>query len=115
MKRTLFLSAFVFIAAIVFAPKAHALLYGYPMNNSVCPADESYSQCIADGYTSAGGTAGSGSPNCGSHPKDGFECVRNCKCQYDNYVKKCRGRRACMETQRSDYQACLTQCEIDFT
>jgi hypothetical protein len=115
MSRVLFLSVLFFAASALYAPKAHAQFN--QNNNSVCPADESYNQCIADGYTtsSGSGSGGSSKPDCGGKPTDGFSCLKGCKCQYDYYVKKCKNQRSCMDTQRVDYESCTTQCEIDFT
>lgn len=114
MNRMLLIAAFVVLAAFV-APSAHAQLQ--PMNNSTCPADMSYNQCIANGYTStSGGGSGSTSSGCGT-VNSLNSCLSACDCQYQKNLKnKCGSTPslACRQLYMSEREACQGNCITDW-
>jgi hypothetical protein len=65
MKRTMLVLFFAMVVTCLAAPRAHAQLWGGdPLNNQVCPADMSGSQCLAAGYGGTGSSGGSGTTIC---------------------------------------------------
>lgn len=114
MRRLLFASAMFLLAMAAFAPAAQAQLQYN--NNSTCPADMSYNQCLANGYTSTPTSSGSSGGTCGT--VNSYEsCMNYCACQYNKNVKdKCGSNAglACRDVYLSERHACEGHCVTDW-
>jgi hypothetical protein len=116
MRRLIFIIALA--SAAFLTPRAHAQLSGDPMNNIVCPADFSYSQCVAAGYTTMSGSgSGSSSSSCGKATSL-ESCYNICECQYQATVKKKCGKGpavACRDLYSDERSACQGHCLTDWS
>lgn len=59
MKRTMLIMLFATVVTCLAGPRAHAQLWaGDPLNNDVCSAEMSGTQCLAAGYGGTGTSSG---------------------------------------------------------
>jgi hypothetical protein len=104
--RTSLISAVLIASSLLVAETAAAQYTIYPNYPNVPYCSGTADECFWS-------PMGSGSSTDCKTGTNYTTCVAKCLCDYNKNVKKCDGQ-LCRDLQKADYDACLTQCDIDY-